>query len=354
MPDDETGQLSPKCRIQGQNTAGPLHAPDHFLLDPAVPERQPLIRPCRGDRLGKVNPPSHEFQNALVDSRNIIAKRFDPFGVYPCFLLTCQDNLPSVAMISGLPDEPGTHQDIPVKTSLSRHPCQDIPVKIGSQPLHVARKTYPFFRAAMRIRISRFLSVLDTWAIQQVKPSRTGSQRWTRPWTRPSSQESIIKTTLVNSRCDMKSGPEQIQSSVALWRHVLTRILHETPGENGSESVWQGETRFRPQAYSLQYVEDRKRRFNAARGAQILLQPVFHEVSGLDSRKCQTPRVPQQSWGFPLKMKSGETTLPPQEAYLDAALLSDSRRYFVIVKEKVFEMDLMPEGSPCFKVKNAL
>jgi len=35
--------------------------------------------------------------------------------------------------------------------------------------------------------------------------------------------------------------------------------------------------RFRPQAYSLQYVEDRNRRFNAARRAQIHLQPVFHE-----------------------------------------------------------------------------
>ena len=39
--------------------------------------------------------------------------------------------------------------------------------------------------------------------------------------------------------------------------------------------------RLRPQAYSLQYVEDRKRRFNAARRAQIHLQPVLHVVSGL-------------------------------------------------------------------------
>ena len=34
---------------------------------------------------------------------------------------------------------------------------------------------------------------------------------------------------------------------------------------------------FRPQAYSLQYVEDRNCRFNAARRAQIHLQLVFHE-----------------------------------------------------------------------------
>ena len=35
--------------------------------------------------------------------------------------------------------------------------------------------------------------------------------------------------------------------------------------------------RLRPQAYSLQYVEDRNRRFNAARQAQINFRSVFHE-----------------------------------------------------------------------------
>ena len=40
---------------------------------------------------------------------------------------------------------------------------------------------------------------------------------------------------------------------------------------------------FRPQAYSLQYVEDRNFRFTAARRAHIHLQPVFHDRCFMNS-----------------------------------------------------------------------
>ena len=73
----------------------------------------------------------------------------------------------------------------------------------------------------------------------------------------------------------------KVLSAAAVHSGLLARNLHETPSENGPESVWQGETSVSTAGVFLQYVEDRNRRFNAARRAQIHLQPVFHEGSGL-------------------------------------------------------------------------
>ena len=88
-----------------------------------------------------------------------------------------------------------------------------------------------------------------------------------------------IRENAKEVECSMRRREAPRRSPRIMTGH-LAWVLHETPSENGSESVWQGEIRFRPQAYSLQTVEDRKRRSSATWRAQVHLQPVLHEVSG--------------------------------------------------------------------------
>jgi len=48
-------------------------------------------------------------------------------------------------------------------------------------------------------------------------------------------------------------------------------------GESGNEFFWQGEAMISTGGMLAQHVEDRNRRFNAARRAQMRSQQVFHE-----------------------------------------------------------------------------